>query len=165
MTTTTEQIQKYTSEPWRSVETGEGGYYAHQVEITGGHVASIVAWSHAGTICETTAANARLIEHAFDMAQALRGLLAWNAFCGHWDAPCWRRASNVLRHATGRTDLQPPVRQPTARAVLEQTVPASEGWNDHTTLSVLLDFLDEEVATDPVFRDRLAEHLEEAVAG
>src|SRR4051794_11613798 len=96
----------HTPGPWRSVETGDDGYYTHQIEITGGHIASIVGWSEAGTVCQTTAANALLIEHAPDMAEALRALLAWNAFCGQWDAPCWGRASNVPRHATGHADPQ-----------------------------------------------------------
>ena len=163
--TNEEHQQCYTPGPWRSVETGGDGYFTHRIEITGGHIASIVAWSQAGTLCEIATANARLIEHAPDMAQALRDLLSWNTFCGQWDAPCWQRASNVLRHAAGCTDPEPPDRKQAARALLEQTVPASESWNDHTTLSILLDFLDAAVATDPDLRERLAEHLGEAVAG
>ena len=75
------------------------------------------------------------------------------------------RADNVLRHAIGRTDPQSHSLGLSARALLEQAVPASEAWNDHTTLSVLLDFLDAEVIGDPVLRKQLAEHLREAVAG
>ena len=80
--------QDHTPGTWRNVETGDDGDYTHQIETTGGHIASIVAWSRTGAMCETTAANARLIEHAPDTAEALRDLLAWNAFCGPWDASC-----------------------------------------------------------------------------
>ncbi len=91
----------HTPGPWRAVRVECGAYYTHQIEITEGHIASIVGWSCYGTVCATTQANARLIEQAPDMAQALARLLLWANQTGEWDAPCWREAETVLARATG----------------------------------------------------------------
>lgn len=90
----------HTPGPWRAVMTDGGDYYTHQTGITEGHIASVVGWSAHGRACPTTAANARLIEHAPDMAEALRRLLTWAENMGEWEAPCWNHARNVLAHAT-----------------------------------------------------------------
>ncbi len=100
--------------PWRAVATNDGEYYTYQVEITEGHITSVAGWSAHGHVYPTTAANARLVEHAPDMADAPRRLLAWaenmgggqqgsvgiadgRLTGGGWEPPC---ARNVLAPAT-----------------------------------------------------------------
>lgn len=90
----------HTPGPWRSLRVEIGAYYTHQIETNAGHIASVVGWSDFGTVCPTTEANVRLIEHAPEMAQALQDLLAWAAMMGGWDAACWQRAQRVLDRAT-----------------------------------------------------------------
>ena len=90
----------HTPGPWRSIRTGTCDYYVYQIEIAEGHIASIAGWMLPGTVCAVTEANARLIEHAPDLAAALRDLLAWCDQAGGWEALCWTRAQRVLDHAT-----------------------------------------------------------------
>ena len=90
----------HTPGPWRSIRTETCDYYVYQIEIAEGHIASIAGWSTPGTACAVTEANARLIEHAPDLAAALRDLLAWCDLMGGWDAPCWAQARRALDHGT-----------------------------------------------------------------
>ncbi len=89
----------HTPGPWRSVRLTCGDYYTHHVETDLGHVASVVGWTHCGTVCPTTEANVRLIACAPDMADALRQLLGWADRMGGWDATCWSTARLVLDRA------------------------------------------------------------------
>ncbi|MBN8908675.1 MAG: hypothetical protein J0H14_06770 [Alphaproteobacteria bacterium] len=82
--------------PWRSLRVEIGVCYTHQIETNAGHIASVVGWVDFGTVCLTTEANLRLIQHAPEMAQALQDLLAWAAMMGGWDGPCWERPQRVL---------------------------------------------------------------------
>ena len=90
----------HTPGPWRRVRVETAAYYTHQIEVAAGHIASVAGWTAIGTTCPKTEANARLIEHAPDLAAALRELLAWAEMMGGWDAPCWAEARRVLDHAT-----------------------------------------------------------------
>lgn len=148
----------YSPGPWRCVPTGTGDYYTHQIEITEGHIASVAGWSQHGVACPITEANARLIEHAPDMAAALRDLLGWEIFSGGWDAPCWKRAGAVLEHATRARSLE--TAEPARRAsdMLGDLIP-DQGWSEKTQLATLLDFLDAEIAADPVLARRFQAHL------
>ena len=98
----------HTPGPWRRVALDDGEYFTHQIEITEGHVASIVGWSKQGRTCALTEANGRLIEHAPDMADALHRLLRWAGQMGGWEAPCWAHARTVLAHATNGPTHRPP---------------------------------------------------------
>lgn len=82
----------HTPGPWRRVRVDTPDYYTDQIEVTGGRIASVTGWSNFGARCPITDANARLIKHAPDMAEALRALFAWADIMGGWDAPCWERA-------------------------------------------------------------------------
>lgn len=161
--TNKEHKQCYTPGPWRSVETGDDGYYTHQIKITGGHIASIAGWSDQDAVCPTTEANARVIEHAPDLAAAVNDLLAWAEGMGGWDAPCWERARAVLRHATLADDPSRPEPMVTATTLLDAEG-VDQGWNADTKLSLVLDFLDAELQHDPVLAGRLRERLHEAAA-
>lgn len=86
--------------PWRCLRAETSDYYVFRIEVTDGHIASVPGWRDVATTCPITQANARLIEHAPDMADALRALLDWASMMGGWDAPCWRHAEHVLCHAT-----------------------------------------------------------------
>ena len=153
----------HTPGPWRRVATEDDGYYTHQIEITGGHIASIVGWSKYGQVCQTTAANANLIEHAPDLADALNGLLRWEAEMGGWEAPCWQRARNVLRHATGSDTPFPDASTLSVTSLMESTEFTDQAWNDQTKLSLLLDFLDIQAKADPILVEWLRQHLRDAV--
>jgi hypothetical protein len=91
----------HTLGPWRAVRTESGEYYTHHIETKAGHIASIAGWSCPGTVCPTTAANARLIEHAPDLAFNLQQLLAWSRYMGEWHASCWDSAQRALDRALG----------------------------------------------------------------
>jgi hypothetical protein len=45
-------------------------------------------------------ARARLIAAAPRLHSAIASLVAWAAYMGGWDAPCWREAEAVLRNLT-----------------------------------------------------------------
>ena len=60
----------HTPGPWRRVRVETPEYYTDQIEVTGGHIASVTGWSDFGARCPITDPNARLIEHAPDMADA-----------------------------------------------------------------------------------------------
>ncbi len=156
-------ITPYTPGPWRCVRTGRGEYYTHQIEVTAGHIASIVGWTQHSVVCPTTQANATLIEHAPDMAAALQDLLGWETVSDGWDAPCWKRAERVLEHATGARSSNPaePIRR--ASDMLGDVIP-DQGWSEETQLAVLLDFLDAETTHDPVLARRLQAHIQDAIA-
>ena len=111
----------HTPGPWRRVRVETPDYYTDEVEGTRGHIASVVGWTNFGAHCAVTEANTRLIEHAPDMADALRALLAWAEMMGGaqqgsagvadgklsgggWDAPCWEQARRVLDRATTPDD-------------------------------------------------------------
>ena len=93
--------------PWRRAALEDGEYFTHQIEITEGHVASLVGWSVHGQTCPVTEANGRLIEHAPEMADALDRLLRWAEQMGGWDAPCWEHARSVLVRAIGSYPDEP----------------------------------------------------------
>ena len=105
--------------------------------------------------------RARLTEHAPDLARALNDLLAWAAIMGGWQATCWERARCVLGQATGSSEPHAPEPIHSAAEMIEEAG-QDEGWNDHTKLSLLLDFLDAEAARNPVIASRLRRHLREA---
>ncbi len=50
-------ITPYTPGPWRCVRTGRGEYYTHQIEVTAGHIASIVGWTQHSVVCPITVAS------------------------------------------------------------------------------------------------------------
>lgn len=156
-------IAPYTPGPWRSVPTESGEFYTHQIEVIEGHIASVVGWTQYGVVCPTTEANAKLIEHAPDLAAALRDLLGWEVLSGGWDAPCWKRAEAVLEHATGIRSPHPVVPVRRASDMLADVVP-DQGWTEDTQLAVLLDFLDAATARDPVLATRLQAHLQDAIS-
>jgi hypothetical protein len=91
----------HTPGPWRAVRAESCDYYTYRIETAAGHIASIAGWTTVGTVCPTTAANARLIAHAPDLAQGLHDLMTWAGWMGGWDAPCWERARRALAQATG----------------------------------------------------------------
>lgn len=147
----------YTPGPWRSVRVRGGQYFTHQIEIAEGHLASVVGWTKPGVACLTTQANVKLIEHAPDMAEALRDLLGWETVTGEWQAPCWKRAEVVLEHAMGARSSE----------VIEPIPRTSDMLGEvsrDTQLALLLGFLDAEAARDPVLARRLQAHLRSATA-
>ena len=154
-------ITPYTPGPWRSVPTEVANYYTHQIEVAEGHIASVVGWNQHGVVCLSTQANARLIEHAPDMAAALHDLLGWETVVGGWDAPCWKRAEAVLEHATGVRSLEVATTVQRASEMLGNLIP-DQGWSEETQLALLLDFLDAEVASNPVLARRLEARLRDA---
>ena len=92
-------VTEHTPGPWRTRRREGDTYHTHQIDVTERHIASIVGWRQPGNNRTTTEANARLIQHAPDLADALRDLLAWATMMGGWDGPCWRRAEAVLDQA------------------------------------------------------------------
>jgi len=147
--------------PWRAVRVESGEYYTHQIEAAGGHIASIAGWSAYGTICPISEANARLVAHAPDLALRLSQLLAWNEYVGSWDARCWDQAHHTLEQAVGLPPIPPT--SPATRTLLNQAA-TGQAWNEHTELSLLIDFLDAEIGSDPRLAARLKTYLMEAAS-
>jgi hypothetical protein len=83
-------------EPWTLVRTETPEYYVYEINAGAGHVASIVGWTHFGTICPITAANAQLICKAPALLRVLNSLMEWSAFTGGWNASCRQEAQDLL---------------------------------------------------------------------
>lgn len=82
--------------PWTRVRVETPTYYVYQIHANGGHVASIPGWTTIGTLCPVTEDIARLICKAPVLRRVLKDLLAWNAFTGGWEAPCWQEAEALI---------------------------------------------------------------------
>jgi hypothetical protein len=83
-------------EPWTLVRTETPEYYVYEINAGPGHVASIAGWTHFGTICPITEANAQLICKAPALLRVLKSLMEWSSFTGGWNAPCWQEAQDLL---------------------------------------------------------------------
>ena len=83
-------------EPWTRVRVETPTYYVYQIHADGGHVASVPGWTTVGTLCPATEDIARLICKAPALRRVLKDLLAWSAFTGGWNAPCWQEAETLL---------------------------------------------------------------------
>lgn len=83
-------------EPWTLVRSETPEYYVYEINAGHGHVASIAGWTHFGTICPITEANAQLICKAPALLRVLNSLVEWSGFTGGWNAPCWQEAQELL---------------------------------------------------------------------
>ena len=153
----------HTPGPWRAVRAAHSNYYTHSIESSDGHVASIARRSTDVALCPKAEANARLIAHAPDLVGALCALVDWAQNMGGWEAPCWQRARRVLAHATVAATPPPSPPHATTRKLLH-VAGCAQGWNEHTQLSLLFDFLDEEIRCDSALGTRLQTYLEEAAS-
>ncbi len=146
---------------WRAVRAPHSNDYTHSIEARDDHVASIARRSTDVALRPEAEANARLIAHAADLAGALCALVNWEQKMGGWQAPCWRRARRVLAHATVPATSAPSPPPAPTRKLLDEAG-CARGSNEHTELSLLLDFLDEEIHFDSALGTRLQTYLEEA---
>lgn len=147
--------------PWRAVRAPQSNDDTHSIEARDGHVASIARCSTDVAPCLKAEANARLIAHAPALAGALSALVNWEQNMGGWEAPCWQRARRVLARTTGLATAAVSAPPATTHELLDKAG-CAHGWNKHTELSLLLDFLDEEIRIDPALGTRLQAYLEEA---
>lgn len=86
----------HASEPWSCVRVETPEYYVYEIHANGGHVASIAGWTHFGTICPITEANAQIIAKAPALLRVLKSLVEWSRYTGGWEASCWQQAQGLV---------------------------------------------------------------------
>ena len=88
--------------PWTRVRVETAEYYVYEINADSGHFASVAGWTHFGTVCPVTEANAQLICKSPALLRVLKSLMEWNGLTGGWDAPCWQEAQALLDEVQAR---------------------------------------------------------------